>query len=142
MTFLLDRFITAQATSYVQALSEIRAGRKRSHWMWFIFPQLKGLGSSSNALYYGIEGLAEATAYLKDKILGARLIEISRALLTLPGSNATTVMGSPDDMKLRSSMTLFSEVEGADAVFEQVLEKYFQGQKDARTLAMLGQLGG
>ena len=135
---MLDRFISAQATSYEQALSEIRAGRKRSHWMWFIFPQLKGLGSSSNASYYGIEGLAEATAYLQNPTLGNRLIEISRALLALPGNNATTVMGSPDDMKLRSSMTLFSQVEGADVVYEQVLDKYFHGQKDARTLAMLG----
>jgi len=138
MNFLLDRFISAQATSYAEALSEIRAGRKRSHWMWFIFPQMKGLGSSSNASYYGIEGLAEATAYLQHPTLGNRLIEISRALLALPGNNATTVMGSPDDMKLRSSMTLFSQVEGADAVFEQVLDKYFDGKKDARTLALLG----
>jgi uncharacterized protein (DUF1810 family) len=128
MSTNLDRFIAAQEQTYAQALSEIRAGRKRSHWMWFIFPQLKGLGASSNAHFYGIDDLAEATAYLQHPILGPRLIEISRALLALPGNNATAVMGGPDDMKLRSSMTLFSRVNGADAVFEEVLDKYFHGQ--------------
>jgi len=133
----MDRFITAQATTYAQALSEIRSGAKRSHWMWFIFPQLKGLGYSSNANYYGIGGLSEATAYIQHPILGPRLIEISRALLNLPGNDATNVMGSPDDMKLRSSMTLFSLVKGADPVFELVLDKYFQSQKDNQTIALL-----
>ena len=133
----MDRFITAQATTYAQALSEIRSGGKRSHWMWFIFPQLKGLGYSSNANYYGIGGLSEATAYIQHPILGPRLIEISRALLNLPGNDATNVMGSPDDMKLRSSMTLFSLVKGADPVFELVLDKYFQSQKDNQTIALL-----
>jgi uncharacterized protein (DUF1810 family) len=106
--------------------------------MWFIFPQLKGLGASSNADYYGIKGLAEAGAYLQHPMLGPRLIEISRALLALPGSSATSVMGTPDDVKLRSSMTLFSLVNGTDPVFERVLEKYFRGQKDGRTMDMLG----
>ena len=105
--------------------------------MWFIFPQLKGLGYSSNANYYGIDGLAEATAYMQHPILGTRLIEISRALLNLPGSNATSVMGSPDDMKLRSSITLFSLVKGADPVFGLVLDKYFQSHKDDQTIALL-----
>lgn len=137
MSANLDRFVAAQATAYAQALVEIRSGRKRSHWMWFIFPQLKGLGYSSNANYYGIDGLAEATAYMQHPILGTRLIEISRALLNLPGSNATSVMGSPDDMKLRSSMTLFSLVKGADPVFGLVLDKYFQSHKDDQTIALL-----
>jgi uncharacterized protein (DUF1810 family) len=137
MSANLDRFVAAQATAYAQALVEIRSGRKRSHWMWFIFPQLKGLGYSSNANYYGIDGLAEATAYMQHPILGTRLIEISRALLNLPGSNATSVMGSPDDMKLRSSITLFSLVKGADPVFGLVLDKYFQSHKDDQTIALL-----
>lgn len=137
MSANLDRFVAAQATAYAQALVEIRSGRKRSHWMWFIFPQLKGLGYSSNANYYGIDGLAEATAYMQHPILRTRLIEISRALLNLPGSNATSVMGSPDDMKLRSSMTLFSLVKGADPVFGLVLDKYFQSHKDDQTIALL-----
>jgi uncharacterized protein (DUF1810 family) len=133
----LDRFITAQQKTYPQALAEIRQGRKMSHWMWFIFPQLKGLGQSPNALYYSVTDLAEATAYLRHPVLGARLAEISHALLLLPGKNATTVMGSPDDIKLRSSMTLFSQVAEADPVFSQVLEKYFQGKEDVRTIALL-----
>lgn len=134
----LNRFLVAQESAYSAALSEIRAGRKRSHWMWFIFPQLKGLGYSSNAVYYGIDGLDEAAAYLQDPVLGARLVEISRALLELPGSNATAVMGSPDDMKLRSCMTLFARVPGADPVFREVIGKYFGGEEDAKTVGMLG----
>ena len=133
----LHRFITAQQQIYPQALAEIRNGRKTSHWMWFIFPQLKGLGHSSNALYYGVTDLAEATAYLRHPVLGARLVEISHALLLLAGKNATAVMGSPDDLKLCSSMTLFSRVPEADPLFGQVLEKYFQGKKDVRTIALL-----
>jgi len=133
----LDRFVSAQQKVYPQALAEIRQGRKTSHWMWFIFPQLKGLGHSSNALYYGVMDIAEATAYLRHPVLGPRLVEISRALLPLPGKNATTVMGSPDDIKLCSSMTLFSRVPEADPVFTQVLEKYFQGKEDGRTIALL-----
>ena len=136
MTTDLNRFLTAQAGAYTQALAEIRQGRKRSHWMWFIFPQLRGLGHSPNAEYYGITGLAEATAYLQHPTLGPRLVEISRALLALPGNNATAIMGSPDDLKLRSSMTLFSLLPGADPVFAQVLDKFYKGQKDPKTVAM------
>lgn len=134
----LTRFLLAQRDAYGAALSEIRAGRKRSHWMWFIFPQLKGLGFSSNAMYYGIEGLEEAAAYLADPVLGARLTEISMALLGLPGDNATAVMGSPDDLKLRSCMTLFARVPGADPVFGEVIGKYFGGIPDTKTIALLG----
>ncbi len=133
----LDRFITGQKNVYPQALAEIRRGQKTSHWMWFIFPQLKGLGHSSNALYYGITDLAEATAYLRHPTLGPRLIEISKALLPLPGKNATRVMGSPDDLKLHSSMTLFAQVKPTDPVFSQVLEKYFHGKEDSQTIALL-----
>jgi uncharacterized protein (DUF1810 family) len=133
----LTRFISAQARTYDAALAEIRAGRKRTHWMWFIFPQLKGLGLSSNAVYYGIDALEEAVEYLKHPVLGVRLLEISRALLGLPGNNATVVMGTPDDLKLRSCMTLFARAPGADPVFGQVLDQYFRGEQDAKTLALL-----
>ena len=136
----LNRFLTAQERTYPTALSEIRAGRKRSHWMWFIFPQLKGLGHSSNAVYYGIDDLSEAADYLNHPLLGVRLIEISRALLALSGNNATEVMGSPDDMKLRSSMTLFANVPDADPVFGQVINKYFEGEQDSRTVTLLNRM--
>jgi uncharacterized protein (DUF1810 family) len=134
----LQRFLDAQRADYPTALAELTAGRKRSHWMWYIFPQLQGLGFSDMAHRYGITGAAEAAAYLAHPVLGARLIEISRALLALPGSNATSIMGSPDDLKLRSSMTLFAQVPGADGVFQAVLDKFFGGQADAKTVQLLG----
>jgi len=134
----LDRFLAAQQQDYDQALSEIRSGRKRTHWIWYIFPQIEGLGFSSNAIYYSIRDLQEAAAYLKHPVLGPRLVEISKALLALASSNATQVMGSPDDIKLRSSMTLFSMVPGADPVFGEVLEKFFDGKRDERTVGIVG----
>jgi len=134
----LQRFLDAQRTDYATALAEITAGRKRSHWMWYIFPQMRGLGFSDMAHRYGIRDAAEAAAYLAHPVLGTRLLEISQALLALPGSNATAIIGSPDDMKLRSSMTLFGAVPGADAVFQAVLDKFFEGQPDAKTLQLLG----
>ena len=140
MTQELDRFLTAQEEDYKQALAEIRSGRKRSHWIWYIFPQVQGLGFSTNSVYYAIRDLQEAAAYLKHPVLGPRLIEITGALLSLPGNNPTKVMGSPDDIKLRSSMTLFSLVSGADEVFGRVLEKYFAGKRDEKTVAIIGQL--
>jgi len=130
----LSRFLSAQVRDYDRALTEIRAGRKVSHWIWYIFPQLKGLGYSTNATYYGIRDLQEASDYLKHPILGHRLVEISQALLKHTHKTATAIMGSPDDVKLRSSMTLFSLVPGADPVFSQVLDQFFQGQKDERTV--------
>jgi uncharacterized protein (DUF1810 family) len=130
----LGRFILAQEKDYATALAEIRQGRKRSHWMWYIFPQIEGLGHSSMARHYAIRDLAEATAYLAHPVLGSRLIEISRALLSLPGSNATAVMGSTDDLKLRSCMTLFSLVPGTDVVFGDVLAKFFDSRADERTV--------
>ena len=136
----LGRFILAQEKDYATALAEIRQGRKRSHWMWYIFPQIEGLGHSSMARHYAIRDLAEATAYLAHPVLGSRLIEISRALLSLPGSNATAVMGSPDDLKLRSCMTLFSLVAGADAVFSQVLTKFYHSKADERTIEIARRL--
>jgi uncharacterized protein (DUF1810 family) len=135
----LQRFLDAQARDYAQALAEITSGRKRSHWMWYIFPQVRGLGFSSTSQHYAIGDLAEAAAYLKHPVLGKRLVEISTALLGLAGSDANRVFGSPDDLKLKSSMTLFAAVPGADTVFGQVLAKYFGGVRDGKTLHLLGQ---
>ena len=134
----LQRFLDAQATDYFQALAELKAGRKRSHWMWYIFPQIQGLGFSSTSQHYAIRDAAEAAAYLAHPVLGARLREISGELLKLSSSSAGSIFGSPDDLKLRSSMTLFAAVPGADPVFQAVLDKYFGGQPDAQTLRRLG----
>ena len=134
---MLQRFLIAQQYDYDQALREIRAGRKRSHWIWYIFPQLKELGRSETAKAYGIRDMAEAKEYLAEPTLRARLIEISEALLTLPTNDPHAVMGYPDDMKLRSSMTLFAAADPDCPVFRRVLEKYFGGEPDPRTLALL-----
>ena len=137
MDYDLDRFLKAQEHSYVQALSEIRAGQKRSHWFWYIFPQLRGLGYSRNADYYGIADREEARQYLAHPILGARLREISAALLELPAHDPVRVMGKPDDLKLCSSMTLFERIAEPDSVFGSVLDQYYGGKRDAATLRML-----
>ena len=137
MIYNLSRFLKAQEEDYERALAEIRAGRKRSHWIWYIFPQLKGLGFSHMANYYGINGIGEAKAYMKDPVLSARLIEISEALLNLRSSDPAAVMGYPDDLKLRSSMTLFQAAAPEVTVFRKVLEKFFNGCGDDRTLRML-----
>jgi len=133
----LNRFTDAQRSAYATALSEIRNGRKRSHWMWFIFPQIQGLGFSEAARYYGIKDINEAKAYLNHPVLGGRLIEISNELLKLESHNASEIFGSPDDLKLRSCMTLFASVPGADPVFHSVLDKFFGGIKDIKTLQIL-----
>ena len=133
----LKRFIDAQQRDYATALTEIKSGRKRSHWIWYIFPQIAGLGYSEMSKRYAIKDLSEAIAYLAHPVLGSRLIAISTALLSLNGNNGTQVMGSPDDLKLRSSMTLFSLVPGADPVFEAVLKKYFDSKKDSATLQVI-----
>jgi len=135
----LDRFITAQETAYDTALAEIKNGRKRSHWIWYIFPQLKGLGFSHHSEYYGLSGIDEAKAYLEHPVLGKRLIEISKDLLDLPSSDPAQVMGYPDDLKLNSCMTLFANVPGADPVFNAVIDKFFNGKPDHNTLALLSQ---
>ena len=132
----LERFLDAQAYSYKNALTEIRGGRKRSHWMWYIFPQIRGLGRSQTARCYAIRDREEAKAYLAHPILGARLLEISRALLELETDDPSYVMGWPDDMKLRSSMTLFALASG-ETVFRQVLDKFFGGQWDEQTEKLL-----
>ena len=138
----LSRFREAQKRDYDRALSEIRSGRKRSHWMWYIFPQLKGLGVSSTAEYYGISGLTEAQEFLRDEYLGENLRRISEALLELDTDDALKVFGTPDNLKLCSSMTLFSQVEGRTSVFGKVLDKFFQGKEDGRTMELLSRADG
>lgn len=140
--YKLTRFLDAQNQVYLNALSEIRKGKKQTHWMWFIFPQLKGLGRSSTADYYGLTDLEEASAYLQHPVLGKHLVQIASALLELQGKTASDIFGSPDDMKLRSSMTLFSQVENVDPVFQKVLDKYFSGNPDELTLKIVQQLAG
>ena len=130
----LSRFVKAQQYDYDQALREIRSGRKRSHWMWYIFPQIQGLGFSSTAQYYAIRDLQEAKDYLAHPVLGPRLREISSALLSLDGLSAHEIFGFPDDLKLRSCMTLFRLADLEDSLFEQVLEKYYDGIPDSKTV--------
>jgi len=133
----LARFLNAQERDYAQALSEIRSGRKRSHWMWYVLPQFEGLGFSSTSRLYAIKSVAEAEAYLAHPILGPRLAEIATAALSIEGRSASEVFGSPDDMKLRSCATLFAAVSPAGSVFEQLLDRFFGGERDAATLRLL-----
>lgn len=133
----LIKFLDAQNQVYLKALSEIKNGKKETHWMWFIFPQIKGLGSSDTAKHYAIKDLNEATAYLQHPILGKHLIEISEEVLNLKAKTATQIFGTPDDMKLRSCMTLFANLKNSNPVFHKVLEKYFNGLPDDRTLQLL-----
>ena len=137
MNYDLQRFHKAQIFDYPVALGEIKNGRKESHWMWYIFPQLKELGYSSTAKYYGLTK-DEAKSYINDEILKSRLIEISQTLLELTSNNATEIFGYPDDLKLKSCMTLFSEIAPEIEVFDQVLQKFFSGKKDDKTLKLLG----
>ena len=132
----LDRFVRAQVADYDRALSELRGGKKRSHWMWYIFPQIEGLGQSPMSRRYSIKSAAEARAYLDHLVLGPRLRECAAVVNGIAGRSALEIFGSPDDMKLRSCATLFASVSD-DAVFEQVLEKYFNGQHDQGTLRRL-----
>lgn len=133
----LERFRRAQAADYAQALSEIRAGRKRSHWIWYIFPQIHGLGYSSTSRYYAIRNLEEAKEYLNDPVLGPHLLEISRALLDLETNDPHQVFGSPDDLKLLSCMTLFEQADPENEVFGQVIDKFYGGRRDKKTLKIL-----
>ena len=134
---MIERFISAQEYSYQTALSEIRNGKKVSHWIWYIFPQLKGLGRSYRSEYYGIENVDEAKSYLTHPILGARLLEITEALLNLNENDPLKVMGNPDDLKLKSCMTLFAYISEDGSIFHQVLDKYFGGRRDERTLSII-----
>jgi uncharacterized protein (DUF1810 family) len=135
--FDLARFVEAQRGAYEQACAELRRGRKMGHWMWFVFPQMAGLGMSAMSGRYAIGSLEEAKAYLAHAVLGARLREISEIVLGIEGRTVEEIFGWPDDVKLRSSMTLFAAASGDEAVFVGVLEKYFGGERDAKTVEML-----
>jgi uncharacterized protein (DUF1810 family) len=136
--FDLDRFLSAQAGVYPQVLVELRAGQKQSHWIWFIFPQMKGLGSSSHAHFYGIGTLEEAAAYWRHPVLGPRLEECTILVNQVEKRTIERILGYPDDLKFRSSMTLFSRAAPGAAIFSQALDKYFAGQPDPLTLELLG----
>lgn len=133
----LARFLEAQAPVYEQVVAELGAGRKRSHWIWFIFPQLAGLGYSTTAQYYAITSLQEAQAYLAHPVLGARLRECAGLVLAVEGRSAHDIFGWPDDLKFHSSMTLFGRADPAQDLFRQCLAKYFAGAEDPQTLALL-----
>ena len=136
-TFNLQRFLTAQETTYNEALSEITKGKKQSHWMWFIFPQIAGLGFTDYNVLYGIKNLEEATQYLQHPVLGKRLIEISKAVFEINGKTANDIFGKPDDRKLKSCMTLFAQITKTDPIFQKVLDKFYQGNKDEKTIQLL-----
>lgn len=136
--FNLQRFVDAQARTYESALAELTAGAKRTHWMWFIFPQIAGLGSSSTARFYAIGSLEEARAYLAHPVLGPRLRACTAAVLAVEGRSAHEIFGSPDDLKFRSSMTLFGEAAPGEPLFGRALADYFDARPDPRTLEILG----
>ena len=133
----LQRFRDAQRDVYATALAELRAGRKRTHWMWFIFPQCTGLGASPVSVLYAIRSVAEARAYLDDPVLGVRLRECAGAMLIHDTGSATEILGNPDDLKLRSSASLFAAVDGDESEFHRILDRYFNGVPDARTMAFV-----
>jgi len=133
----LKRFVDAQAPVYAQVCAELTAGRKRSHWMWFVFPQIKGLGVSPTAQFYAVASRAEAEAYLAHPVLGPRLRECTQLVLDVAGRSAHDVFGSPDDLKFRSCVTLFADVATDEALFEAALRKYFNGEPDRRTVEAL-----
>lgn len=134
----LQRFVDAQSGDYARALVELRAGEKRSHWMWYVFPQYAGLGRSSTARRYAIASLAEAEAYLRHPVLGPRLIEAAETVLAIEGRSAHDIFGAPDDVKLRSSATLFSHIAPAGSPFHALLDRFFAGTPDPRTLELIG----
>ena len=133
----LKRFLDAQENDFERALAEIKRGRKQSHWMWYIFPQIAGLGFSQTSKFYAIKDRGEAENYLAHPLLGKRLVEISNALLSVEGKTANQILGSPDDVKLKSSMTLFRALDDTDPIFQKVLDKYFNGAKDDKTLELI-----
>ena len=135
--FHLARFVSAQEGVFDTALAELRRAQKRSHWMWFIFPQVAGLGNSLTSKKYAITGLDEARSYLSHPLLGPRLLDCCRAILSVQGKSASEIMGYPDDLKLRSSMTLFSLAGNSTPEFQEVIDRYFSGQLDRRTLELL-----
>ena len=136
-TYELNRFVEAQESTYNEALSEIKKGKKQSHWMWFIFPQIAGLGFSEYNVFYAIKNREEATQYLQHPVLGKRLIEISKAVLEINGKTSNEIFGKPDERKLQSCMTLFAQITDSDPIFQQVLDKQYQGIKDEKTMQLL-----
>ena len=134
--FNLDRFVSAQQSVYDRVLAELKNGKKRSHWMWYVFPQFQGLAQSNTSRYYAIKTREEAIAYLQHPVLGKRLRECTEAVTNIEGKSVSEIFGYPDDLKLKSSMTLFSSV-ASDPLFYRVLDKYFQGEKDEKTLQLL-----
>jgi uncharacterized protein (DUF1810 family) len=139
--FILRRFACAKEAIYDAVLKELRSGQKRTHWMWYIFPQITGLGYSPTSQRYAIKSQAEARHYLSHPILGERLLECAETILRIQGRSVSQIFGSPDDLKLRSSMTLFASITPPESVFARVLDRYFQGQPDSRTLDILKKLG-
>ena len=137
----LDRFLTAQAPVIAQVLAELRAGRKTTHWMWFVFPQLRGLGTSSMAQLFGIASLEEARAYLAHPVLGPRLRECCALMLQVPQRSAHEILGTPDDLKFRSCLTLFSLADPRESLFRQGLDRFYGGVPDPRTVALCGTMG-
>ena len=137
--FGLQRFVEAQQGLYASVLADLKGGRKRTHWMWFIFPQLEGLGHSATSRHYAIKSLEEAQHYLRHPVLGTRLLECTEAVLAVANRSAAEILGYPDDLKLKSSMTLFATLKDAPAVFAQVLDRYYGGEGDERTLQLLVQ---
>ena len=134
----LQRFLDAQSNIYSQVITELQQGSKRTHWIWFIFPQMAGLGFSQTASYYGIKSIDEARSYLKQPILGERLRECVRLVLNVKGKTARQIFGSPDDLKFCSSMTLFQQASPDNSLFAKALDQYYQGKADTRTLQLLG----
>ena len=135
--FRLQRFVAAQEKIYEQVLHELRDGRKRTHWMWFVFPQLDGLAFSSTAKFYAISSLDEAKAYLQHDVLGRNLHECAQTVLVIEGRSVHDIFGSPDDLKLKSCMTLFEFVDGPESIFGKVLDKLYAGERDDKTLQLL-----
>jgi uncharacterized protein (DUF1810 family) len=138
--FDLNRFTSAQKSIYSSVLAELRSGQKRTHWMWYIFPQIDGLGYSSTAKYYFIKSIEEAHQFLNLPVLGTRLLECAKTVLAIEGRSISEIFGYPDDLKLKSSMTLFAYVADQDSVFIRILDKYFHGEQDVRTLNLLEKL--
>jgi len=136
----LTRFLKPQSESFATALAEIQQGRKKTHWMWYLFPQIKGLGFSEISRYYAISNIEEAKAYLKHPVLAKNLLEISQAAANIEHKTALEVFGSPDDLKLHSSMTLFSIADPSQTIFQKVLDRYFDGKKDSKTMALIGRI--
>lgn len=136
---ILERFVQAQQPVYEQVIAELQAGRKRTHWMWFIFPQLRGLGRSEMANHYGITSKDEAAAYLRHPVLGLRLQQCAQLVLAIPGKSLNEIFGDPDDMKFHSSMTLFASVAGPASIFQACLKKYCGNQPDPATVARLAE---